>query len=145
MTGANCTVAFHIVDGKKDPIAISGSIKDDRDSIVTTFTSDNYGLGKFEIFPTRGRKYKALLMWNGKEMSWPLPPYNFFAGQLSVVTEKDGERKLRVLLEDSIYRKDLKTYLVGISKDSLCFASIGTGTVSYTHLRAHETPEHLVC
>src|SRR6185295_16220986 len=37
MTGANCTVAFHIVDGKKDPIAISGSIKDDRDSIVTTF------------------------------------------------------------------------------------------------------------
>ena len=21
----------------------------------------------------------------------------------------------------------------------------GTGTVSYTHLRAHETPEHLVC
>jgi len=127
MTGANCTVAFHIVDGKKDPVAISGSIINDRDSLVTSFTSDNYGLGKFEIFPTRGRKYKAQLTWNGKEMSWPLPPYNFFAGQLSVVTEKDGERKLRVLLEDSVYRKDLKTYLVGIAKDSLCFASIGTG------------------
>src|SRR5678816_2219833 len=24
-------------------------------------------------------------------------------------------------------------------------ASLGHGTVSYTHLRAHETPEHLVC
>src|SRR5678815_5804485 len=26
-----------------------------------------------------------------------------------------------------------------------CFAVIGLGSVSYTHLRAHETPEHLVC
>src|SRR5678816_4705682 len=25
------------------------------------------------------------------------------------------------------------------------FASIGPSPVSYTHLRAHETPEHLVC
>ena len=34
MTGANSTVAFHIVDGKKDPVAISGYIKDNRDSIL---------------------------------------------------------------------------------------------------------------
>jgi hypothetical protein len=125
MTGANCTVAFHIVDGKKDPVVISGSIKDDRDSLVTSFSSDNYGLGKFEIFPTRGRQYKAQLLWNGKTMNYPLPPYNFFAGQLSVVNENNG-RKIRVLLEDSVYRKDIKTYLVGVAKDSLCFASIGT-------------------
>ena len=25
------------------------------------------------------------------------------------------------------------------------FGAGGTGAVSYTHLRAHETPEHLVC
>src|SRR5678815_5943071 len=25
------------------------------------------------------------------------------------------------------------------------YATIGFGAVSYTHLRAHETPEHLVC
>jgi hypothetical protein len=77
MTGANSTVAFHIVDGKNDPVAISGYIKDNRDSIFTSFTSDNYGLGKFEFLPTRGRQYKAQLMWNGKQMTYPLPPYNF--------------------------------------------------------------------
>jgi len=125
MTGANCMVAFHIIDGKKDPVAISGSIKDDRDSLVTSFISDNYGLGKFEIFPTRGRQYKAQLQWNGKIMSFPLPSFNFFAGQLSVINENNG-RKIRVLLEDSVYRNDIKTYLVGVAKDSLCFASIGT-------------------
>ena len=127
MTGANCTVAFHIMDGKKDPVAISGSIMDDRDSPVTPFTSDNYGLGKFEFFPTRGRQYKAQFMWNGKTMTYPLPSYNFFAGQLSVVNESDVGRKIRVLLEDSVYKPNVKTYLVGVAKDSLCFASVGTG------------------
>ena len=127
MTGANSIVAFHIVDGKNDPVAISGYIKDNRDSTVTSFTSDNYGLGKFEFFPTRGRQYKAYVVWNGKEMSYPLPPFNFFAGQLSVVNDNNGGRKIRVLLEDSVYKKDIKTYLVGVAKDSLCFASIGAG------------------
>jgi len=127
MTGANSTVAFHIVDGKKDPVAISGYIKDNRDSIFTSFTSDNYGLGKFEFSPTRGRQYKAQLMWNGKQMSYPLPPYNFFAGQLSVINDNNGQRKIRVLLEDSVYKQNIKTYLVAVAKDSLCFASIGTG------------------
>jgi len=32
-----------------------------------------------------------------------------------------------VLLEDSVYKQNIKTYLVGVAKDSLCFASIGTG------------------
>jgi len=127
MTGANSTVAFHVVDGKKDPVAISGYLKDNRDSIIATFTSDNYGLGKFEFFPTRGRQYKAQLVWNGKEKTYPLPPFNFFAGQLSIVNDNNGGRKIRVLLEDSVYKKDIKTYLVGVAKDSLCFASIGAG------------------
>jgi len=127
MTGADCTVAFYIVDGKQDPVAISGYIKDNRDSTITSFTSDSYGLGKFEFFPTRGRQYKAQLVWNGKEMSFPLTPFNFYAGQLSVVNDNNGARKIRVLLEDSIYKKDIKTYLVGVAKDSLCFASIGAG------------------
>jgi hypothetical protein len=66
-------------------------------------------------------------MWNGKQMTYPLPPYNFFAGQLSVINDNNGQRKIRVLLEDSVYKQNIKTYLVGIAKDSLCFASIGTG------------------
>jgi hypothetical protein len=60
-------------------------------------------------------------------MSFPLTPFNFYAGQLSVVNDNNGARKIRVLLEDSIYKKDIKTYLVGVAKDSLCFASIGAG------------------
>lgn len=127
MTGASSTVAFHIIDGKKDPVAISGFVTDNRDSTITSFTSDNNGLGKFEFFPTRGRQYKTVLFWNGREMTYPLPPYNFFAGQLSIINEPGGQRKIRVLMEDSVYKKNIKTYLVGIAKDSLCFASVGTG------------------
>jgi hypothetical protein len=51
MTGADCTVAFYIVDGKKDPVAISGYIKDNRDSTITSFTSDSYGWENLNFFP----------------------------------------------------------------------------------------------
>jgi hypothetical protein len=132
ITGANSTIAFHIVDSNKEPVAVSGYVKDNHDSIITAFASDKYGLGKFEFFPTRGRTYKAYLGPEEKNMVYPLPPYNFYAGQLSATKQINGDIKLRVLLEDSIYQKNFRTCLVGVAKDSLCFASIGTGMYEVT-------------
>ena len=64
---------------------------------------------------------------DGQDKIFPLPKINPFAAQLAVVDNK-GLKKLRVVLEDSIYKKDRKTYIVGLSGDSLCFAGIGTGS-----------------
>jgi hypothetical protein len=127
VTGANSTVALHITDANEAPVALTGHIKDNRDSLITSFTTDKYGLAKFDYFPTRGRNYTAQLTWEGKKFTFPLPGYNFHAGQLSITKQSNGDRKIRVLLEDSIYQKNYRTYLVGIGRDSLYFASVGTG------------------
>src|SRR5678815_853383 len=44
-------------------------------------------------------------------------------------------------------RVDIAGRLVGIGRRRVAVGRrlIGIGPVSYTHLRAHETPEHLVC
>lgn len=127
ITGANSTVAVVIVDAQGNPIATDGVVKDSRDTVVARFTSNNKGVGKFSIIPSYLRKYKAFLNWNGKQLSYPLPPFNFFAGQIAVLKQGSGSRSLRVLLEDSIYKKNVVTYLLGVSKDSLCYVAIGHG------------------
>lgn len=127
ITGAKTTVAFLIQDIVKRPIVTEGVIKDNRDSIVAHFNSNKSGLGKFDFSPTAFRKYKAYINWNGKEFSYPLPPFNFKAGQIAITKPSPGSLTLRVLLEDSIYTKDFVSYVIGVSKDSLCFAGIGRG------------------
>ncbi|CAN5691347.1 hypothetical protein BH10BAC2_BH10BAC2_04370 [soil metagenome] len=126
ITGVNSTVALQVNDIDGTPMHISGVIKDNRDTIVASFTANQYGLAKFDFEPSGYRKYKAIITQNGKAISYPLPSFNFYTGQLSV-TKEASMYKLRILLGDSIYRKDLVTYVIGISKDSLIFAGIGTG------------------
>src|SRR6185436_9346567 len=84
------------------------------------------GLGKFEFEPSGYRKYLAVINWQGKEISYLLPPFNFFVGQLYALKQPGGY-KLRILLGDSIYAKDARTYVAGISRDSLVFAAVGKG------------------
>ena len=125
ITGANSTVGV-VALYNGNPLAIKGQIKDNHEVIVSRFTTNNHGLGKFEIEPSGKRKYEAIIDWNGREINYPLPSFNFFGGQIAVTTQSDSY-KLRILLEDSIFKPGIQTYLIGVSKDSLVFASIGRG------------------
>lgn len=125
MTGANSTVGVAALYNGA-PLAIKGLIKDNHEAVVSRFTTNDHGLAKFDIEPNGKRKYEAIIDWNGREINYPLPPFNFFGGQIAVSTTADSY-KLRILLEDSIFRPGIQTYLIGVSKDSLVFASIGKG------------------
>ncbi|HKP31588.1 MAG TPA: TonB-dependent receptor plug domain-containing protein, partial [Chitinophagaceae bacterium] len=127
VTGSNSNVGLKITDPNGEPIALTGNIIDSRDSLITSFTSGKNGLGKFAVFPFRFRKYRAVINRQGKSFEYPLPPFDLYGAQLSVARQSDGSRTLRVLLEDSIHKKDFETYVIGVSNDSLCFASIGRG------------------
>ncbi len=126
ITGVNSTVAILLKDKNGNPLSSDGLIKDHRDSIITRFTTNNAGVGKFIFEPSGFRKYGAVIRRGGKEAFYPLPAFDFRAGQLSVVKESKGY-KVKVLLGDSIYRKDPLTNIIGLCKDSLVFAGIGTG------------------
>ena len=132
ITGAPSVVALRIMDKNGHPISDSVIIKDSRDLVTTALLTNKYGLAKFEFEPLRHMKYIAYINWNGKKYAYSLPSFNFFAGQVAISSQKDGNKKVRVLLEDSIYRSDYQTYLVAVSKDSLCFAGIGSGNYELT-------------
>ena len=126
--GAKTLMAFRITDDKGAPQAVSGFVKDDHDSLVTSFSSNALGLGKLSFFSWSWRKYNAHILTADKQAKiFALPAINLFAAQLSVINNKEV-KKLRVVLEDSIYQKNMKTYIIGISGDSLCFAGIGYGS-----------------
>ncbi len=132
VSGANTVIAIRIKDEKGALQNISGFVKDDRDSVVASFRSNAYGLAKVTFFPSIWRKYKVhLIQADKQENVFPLPKINPFSAQLAVIDYK-GLKKMRVILEDSIYTKDKKTYIIGLSGDSLCFAGIGNGSYEVT-------------
>ncbi|QEC66776.1 hypothetical protein FRZ67_05460 [Panacibacter ginsenosidivorans] len=131
MTGINSTVALQAINNNGEPLHVEGIIKDNRDTIVAHFTTNSTGLAKFDFEPSGYRRYRAVITWNGKDISYFLPAFNYYAGQISV-SHQPGSFKLRILLGDSIYSKETPTYILGISKDSLVFAGIGKGLCEVT-------------
>ena len=126
IAGTNSFVAFRVSDQNNNPLEVSGYIKDNRDSITTTFKTSLPGVGKFFLFPWKIRKYTAYIKTKeGGVFSFPLPATNNYAAQLSVVSENEKVFRIRISLGDSLYNKKTVTYLLGISRDSLCFAGVG--------------------
>jgi len=126
ITGIDATVAVTASTNNGVPLSIDGVIKDNKDTTIIKFTTDANGLGKFVFEPSGFRSYRAVINQNGKELSYPLPPFDFYKGQLAV-TKQSGFYQVRVLLGDSVYSKEALTYVAGISKDSLVFAAFGKG------------------
>lgn len=126
--GATTLVAISTTDKKGNPVAAHGFVKDEKDSIVATVTTNAAGLGKFRFFCWTWRKYQLHLQREGlADLRYTLPAVNLFGAQLAV-HEVNGVRKLRVLLEDSVFRRDKVTYVLGIAGDSLCFSGVGRGS-----------------
>lgn len=126
--GATTLVAIRTTDTKGNPVAANGFVKDEKDSVVATVTTDAAGLGKFRFFCWTWRKYQLHLQRTGQaDLRYTLPAVNLFGAQLAV-HEVNGVRKLRVLLEDSVFRRDKVTYVLGLSGDSLCFSGVGRGS-----------------
>jgi hypothetical protein len=127
IAGTTATVAFRAINAKGEPVEVSGWVTDTRDSIATNFKTSLPGLGKFTFDAWNPRKYFAHIKWkNNRELTYPLPRIDQFASQLSLTDQNNQTLKIRVSLGDSLYNKNKTTYLLGVSRDSLCFAASGT-------------------
>ncbi|HEY2721688.1 MAG TPA: hypothetical protein VGI82_08185, partial [Chitinophagaceae bacterium] len=126
IAGANSLVAFRVTDRDNNLLDVSGYLKDNRDSTTLRFKTSLPGLGKFVLFPWKTRKYTAYIKTkDGREYSYPLPTVDNNAASISIVSENENSLKARVSLGDSLYDRKTVTYILGISRDSLCFAGVG--------------------
>ena len=129
ISGTDNVVAFRSWDQHGNPIDVSGYITDSYDTAVSVskFRTSMPGFGKFKFSAWKSRKYTAHIIWNGKkEFRYPLPLINQYGYQLSVTGDTPDGFTIQVSLGDSLYKKDKTSYLIGVSRDSLCFASVGS-------------------
>lgn len=111
-----------------NPVVVEGMVVDDNKKLVARFKSDAAGKGTVIFNPFKNRSYTAVVKnAAGAELKFPLPPINYKASQLNVVSQNEKNIRLRVVLGDSIYAKKPVSYILGVSKDRLCFAGIGNG------------------
>ncbi len=127
IAGTTATVAFRASDSQGNPLEVSGWITDTRDSTAATFKTTLPGLGAFSFDAWNPRKYFAHIKWkNNQVVTYPLPRINQFATQISLTDQTVTDFKVRISQGDSLYHKNKTTYLLGVSRDSLCYAASGT-------------------
>ena len=128
IAGTNAVIGIKATDKNQQPIAVEGYIMDGKDSTIETWfsTEAKYGLAKCQFFVSKSHQYYAVINDHGKKISWPLPAVNQYASQISLKDESPNYFKVVIAQGDSIYRKGYTSYLLGMNKDSLCFASEGS-------------------
>lgn len=128
ISGASSVFAIRAKDANGNPLMTSGFVRDPWNDTVARFTTNRSGLALAAFSPFPHRKY-FLYTLNGKaaDSIGALPPVNMYAAQVAVTSQSDESIHTRILLEDSLYKKDYKTFLICVNKDSICFAGIGEG------------------
>ncbi len=128
MAGEDNLVGLKLEDINGHAFADSGMIKDRMNKILVRFVTNSSGLVKFRYNPTARGKYDIFIK-NGSRYDsiGIMPMVNPFGAQISVTEQTPQSLKIKVLLEDSLANPKFTTYLIGINKDSVCFASVGQG------------------
>lgn len=94
--GIKNRVAFKCIDGSGNPLMVDGSIFDEHNSLVTSFTSEFQGMGTVDLFPSDSSSFEAELNWKGKVFRYRLPGLNPKAYALHL--EKETSDSLFFLL-----------------------------------------------
>ena len=128
MSGENNLVVIKYQDHLARAVSDSGLISDRSGKTVFSFAFNPGGYAKFRFSPTPRGRYN-LYIKNGARFDslTVMPKVDFHAAQLSVEAQLAQAIKLKVLLEDSLFNSNYSTYIIGINKGSLCFASVGQG------------------
>lgn len=141
ISGINSNIAFRVVDKYNIPVEVSGFVTDGKDSVVAKFSTSMPGLGKFSFFVENSEKYTAHIHWKGnKELTFALPSLDPFSYQLSIIDHSNKYFHVQVSLGDSLYKKNKLSYVLGISRDSLCFAAVGHDMFDFTILKENFQP-----
>ncbi len=127
VTGVNCTFGIKAMDSLGKPVEVKGYITDNTDSSVITWlnTSPLTGLGKFNFYVGKNKRYTAHIQLKNRTLYYAIPLPDHFASQIAIKQNSPASLRVVIAQGDSVYKKGMGTYILGMSKDSVCFASVG--------------------
>ncbi len=127
ITGITEVFGIKSVTKSGKPVGIKGYITDNTDSAaITWFVTDSLtGLGKFSFHITQNKTYTAHIQIGKNIIYQTLPKPAHYGSQIAIKQSSPLSLKVVVTQGDSLYKKGVASYLLGISKDSLCFVGVG--------------------
>ena len=126
ISGSEIKLAFKTLGGPGRPLDVFGYVTDNANQVVAKYSTTTSGLGSFTLFFDSLKQYTAHTIYGGgKMLNTPLPVANPFGYLLSIIRQSDDSIFVQVSLGDSVYKKYRTTYVLGVNRDSLCFAAVG--------------------
>lgn len=133
-------VAFKATDGEGRPLSVSGSIYTDKGTEAGHFTSQHDGMGMFELTPSTGSSYYALLANQNETIKYPLPAVAERGVSFSVIPHPQGSFfELKQKQEDPAFQA---AYMIGqmqhhvVFKQNFSARSEQQGVINTQHLRS---------
>jgi hypothetical protein len=124
--GTDQIVVVRITDSHGIPVAASGYLTNEEDSIVARFTTSSSGYGKFSFFVENQENYLAHIgLKDGPQTTRALTKANANSARLSLVKESDTAFTFFVALGDTLFRKEAKTVILGVNRGRLFYGSSG--------------------
>ncbi|HEY4336998.1 MAG TPA: TonB-dependent receptor plug domain-containing protein [Puia sp.] len=141
ISGTTATIAFRAIGTNGQPVDATGYVTDTRNDTVARFATSRPGIGKFSFDAFNPRNYTVHIKGRNKhESTWPLPSIDQFGYQLTLINQTKNDFRLRISLGDSLYRRNKISQLLGITRDSLCFAARGSDMYEVTVSKAKFLP-----
>lgn len=119
VNGMMNTVAFKATDEEGNPISINGIVKNDKDEIVSEFSSVHDGMGMFDVTPIAGIKYYAIVKDDIQAREFPLPTVSDEGIVLRIL--QTGKKKFYEIEQQSNQESLRVAYMVGQMQNHVVF------------------------
>ena len=119
ITGITSRVAFKITDENGLPLAANGEIRNNKNQLVTVFSTYHDGMGSFSITPLEGESYFAVLMAGGNDGKYALPESTKKGVVMDVENAGSGKRiRISQLPDNDPFRV---AYITGLMENGIVF------------------------
>jgi len=133
IAGSSTKFAFTAFDQQGKPLELFGYVTDSANRVLVKYVTSMPGLGSFNLAADALMKYTAHTIYGpGSVLVTALPLPDTYGYQLSVISQSDDSVFIQVSLGDSVYKKYKPSYVMGVSRDSLCFAATGEDMYTFS-------------
>jgi hypothetical protein len=119
--GVPATMDFIATDGMGFPVAVSGTVTDDKGVKITEFRTLQNGMGRFTITAEEGRLYTA--SWktqSGKQYTTALPAYKPQGVSLTIA-DVEGSKRFTVHRTEQVAESNKRLFVIGYMNQRLVF------------------------
>jgi hypothetical protein len=120
LSGLSCKVAFKALGNDGFGTDITGVLSDSEGKELLKFNSAHLGMGSFSFTPEKGKTYKVSVQSNGIKKEYTLPGAT---EGLALSARQDNDSIYLAIRSANEERAPI--YLIGQSRDSICFAVEG--------------------